>query len=56
VGFLNSSNLEILNRGNEPTFCKGRRLEVTDITLGSLGLLESIYRLRGFVRALPVRS
>ena len=42
VEFLNSSNLEILNRGNEPTFCSGGRLEVTDITLGSLRLLESI--------------
>jgi hypothetical protein len=42
VGFLNSSNMEILNRGNEPTFCSGRRFEVTDITLGFLGLLESI--------------
>ena len=39
---LNSSNLEILNRGSEPTFCSGSRLEVTDITLGTLGLLESI--------------
>jgi hypothetical protein len=42
VEFLNSSNLEILNRGYEPTFCSGGRLEVTDITLGSLRLLESI--------------
>ena len=41
--FLNSSNLEILlNQGNEPTFCSGYRQEVTDITLGSFGLLESI--------------
>jgi hypothetical protein len=39
---LNSSNLEILNRGNEPTFCNGHRLEVVDITLGSLGFLECI--------------
>jgi hypothetical protein len=42
VEFLNSSNLEIINQGNEPTFCSGSRLEVTDITLGSLRLLESI--------------
>ena len=42
VEFLNSSNLEILNRGNEPTFCSGCRLEVIDLTLGSLRLLESI--------------
>jgi hypothetical protein len=40
--FLNSSNLEILNRGGEPTFCSGNRLEVTDITLGTFRLLESI--------------
>ena len=40
--FLNSTNLEILNQGNDPTFCNSRRLEVIDITLGSLRLLESI--------------
>jgi len=34
--------LEILNRGNEPTFCSGCRFEAIDITLGSFGLLESI--------------
>jgi len=33
VEFLNSSNLEILNRRNEPTFFSGGRMEV--ITLGS---------------------
>jgi hypothetical protein len=42
VEFLNSSNLEILNQGNGPTFCSGNRLEVIDITLGSFGLLETI--------------
>ena len=42
VEFLNYSNLEILNQGNEPTFCSGSRLQVIDITLGSFGLLESI--------------
>jgi hypothetical protein len=42
IDFLNSLNLEILNWGNEPTFCSGGRQEVTDITLGSYGLLESI--------------
>ena len=42
IDFLNSSKLEILNRGNEPTFCSGWRQEVIDITLGSYGLLESI--------------
>ena len=39
VEFLNSSNLEILNQGNEPTFCCGCRLEVIDITLVYVGLL-----------------
>ena len=39
---LNLWNLEILNQGNEPTFCSGGRLEVTDIALGSLRLVESI--------------
>jgi hypothetical protein len=42
VEFLNSMRLEILNQGNEPTFCSGGRLEVTDITLGSLRHLENI--------------
>ena len=28
VEFLYSSNLEILNQGNDPTFCSGLRLEV----------------------------
>jgi len=40
--FLNTTNLEILNWGNAPTFCSGDTLEVIDITLGSLGLLDSI--------------
>jgi hypothetical protein len=35
-------NLEIMSHGKEPTFCSGHRLEVTDITLRSLGLLECI--------------
>jgi len=38
--FLNTTNLEILNRGNEPTFCSGGSLEMVDITLGSLRLLS----------------
>jgi ferredoxin len=42
VEFLNPSNLEILSQCNEPAFCSGYRLEVTDITLGAFGLLESI--------------
>ena len=37
-----SSNLEILNKGHEPTFCSGCRLEVINITLGYIGLLERI--------------
>ena len=36
VEFLNSWNLEILNRGNEPNFCNGGRLEVIDFTVGSV--------------------
>jgi hypothetical protein len=40
--FLNTTNLEILNRGNVPTFCSGGRSEVIDITLGSFRLLEGI--------------
>jgi len=42
--FLSSSNLGILNRGNEPMFGNVPRQEVIDITLGSYGLLESITR------------
>jgi hypothetical protein len=53
VEFLNSTNLEILNRGNGPTFCSGGRIEVTDITLGSLG---KYYWLGGSITALPVGS
>jgi hypothetical protein len=40
VEFLAASGLEILNRGNEPTFCNGCRSEVIDINLGSFGLLD----------------
>jgi hypothetical protein len=40
--FLNSTTLEIFNRGSEPTFFTSVRQEVTDITLGSYGLLDSI--------------
>jgi len=40
--FLNSTSLEIVNRGNEFTFCNASRQEVIDITLRSYGLLESI--------------
>jgi hypothetical protein len=38
VEFPNSLSLEILNQGNEPTFCGGCRLGVVDITIGSFGL------------------
>jgi hypothetical protein len=41
VEFLNTTTLDFLNRGNEPTFCSGGRLEVIDITLGSLRFLDS---------------
>jgi hypothetical protein len=40
--FLNSTNLEILNQGSDPTSCNSSRLEVIDITLGSFGFLEII--------------
>lgn len=40
--FINSTNLEILIRGNDSTFCSGRRLDVIDITLGSFGFLGSV--------------
>ena len=42
VEVLDFSNLEILNQGNEPTFCLGFRQEVIGITLGPFGILQSI--------------
>jgi len=39
---LNSTNLEILNQGNDPTFCNGLRLEAIDITLRSFGVLGRV--------------
>jgi len=36
--FLNSTTLEIFNRGSEPIFCTSARQEVIDITLGSHGI------------------
>jgi hypothetical protein len=42
IDFVSSTNLEILNQDNEPTVCSGDSQEVTAITLGSRGLLESI--------------
>jgi hypothetical protein len=55
VEFLGTSSLEILNRGNEPNFCNGYRSEVTDITLGSIRLLENI-EAGSFNATLPIRS
>ena len=40
--YLNSTNFEILNRGNDPTFCNGLRLELIDIILGYFGLLGRV--------------
>ena len=40
--FLNSTALEIFNMGSKPTFSTSVRPEVTDITLGSYGLMDSI--------------
>jgi hypothetical protein len=40
--FLNSTTLDIFNRGNEPTFCTSVRREVIGVTLGSYGLMDSI--------------
>jgi hypothetical protein len=42
VEFLNTTNLEILNRGNESTFSSGCRSEVIDNTLWPLRLLDCI--------------
>jgi hypothetical protein len=52
--FLNTTNLEILNRGNEPTLCSGGRLEVTHYP-GVLEAPRKYYRLGGLTSALPVR-
>ena len=37
VELLNSLNLEILNKDNDPTYCSAGRIEVIDITLVSFG-------------------
>jgi hypothetical protein len=42
IEFLNSTTLEIFNRGSEPTFCTSVRREVIDVTLGSYGLMDNI--------------
>jgi hypothetical protein len=42
--FLNSSNLDILNQGNDPTNFIASSLEVIDITLGFFGILENFKR------------
>ena len=39
--FLNSLNLEILNKGNDATYCSAGSLEVTDITKVFFEFLES---------------
>jgi Endonuclease-reverse transcriptase len=36
--YIASSNLEILNRGNEPTFVTHNRSEVIDISLSSTAI------------------
>jgi hypothetical protein len=41
IEYLYTTNLEILNLGNEPTFCSVGKLEVIDITLGYLRFLNS---------------
>jgi hypothetical protein len=33
--YLDSTNLSILNKGNEPTFLISKRKEVMDLTLGT---------------------
>ena len=53
--FLNSSNLEILNQGNEPTYCSTGSLEVIYITLGYFGLLES-FKSREYSSALSLSN
>jgi hypothetical protein len=42
MDFLSSTDVEILNQGNEPTFCSGGRQELIDITLASRVRLEII--------------
>ena len=51
--FLNYSNLEILNQGNDSSYRSAGRLEVTDNTLVSIGPLESLKV--GFPLNLPYR-
>ena len=55
VEFLNSMNLEILNQGNDPTFCSGSRLEVIHITLGSFGHLQNV-KAESFHQSPPCRT
>lgn len=42
IEFLSSTNLEILNRGNVPTFVTGNRSEVLDVTFASRELLTRV--------------
>jgi hypothetical protein len=42
VEYLNSTNLEMVNQDNDPTFRNGLRLEANDITLRSFGVLGRV--------------
>ncbi|XP_024874752.1 uncharacterized protein LOC112456449, partial [Temnothorax curvispinosus] len=42
LDFIISTNLQILNRGKEPTFLDSRRQEVIDITLGTRGVVDLV--------------
>ena len=43
MDFVVSSSLQLINRGNKPTFVEARRAEVIDITLASNGASRKIY-------------
>ncbi|XP_018363697.1 PREDICTED: uncharacterized protein LOC108761587 [Trachymyrmex cornetzi] len=40
--YLVTTDLEVLNRGNKPTFCTAGRSEVLDLTLCSLGFVRKV--------------
>ncbi|KAJ8972918.1 hypothetical protein NQ317_012656 [Molorchus minor] len=40
--FLSTTDLEILNQGNEPTFINSNRRKVIDITLGSFSVAPEV--------------
>lgn len=46
VEYLASTNLEILNRGNEPTFVTSVRKEVLDVSFASRSFLNRISKWR----------